>query len=111
MNAEFAYPLDERSLELIAKGAVFVGIADALCVSGPMTGMEAKLEEIKTVKENSLGAAVIVNTGARKDNIAKQLEVADGVIVGTSLKFGGDTWKNVDKDRVKEFMKVIETIR
>lgn len=111
VNAEFAHPLDRRSLSLIAKGAVFVGIADGLCVSGPMTGMEAKLEEIKTVKDNSLGAAVIVNTGARKDNIAKQLEVADGVIVGTSLKFGGDTWKNVDTDRVKEFMKVIGTVR
>ncbi|MHA1226315.1 MAG: BtpA/SgcQ family protein [Candidatus Hodarchaeales archaeon] len=111
VNAEFAYPLDRRSLALIAKGAVFVGIADALCVSGPMTGMEAKLEELATVKENSLGADVIVNTGARKDNIIKQLEVADGVIVGTSLKFEGNTWNNVDKNRVIEFMKVVKSIR
>ena len=111
VNAEFAHPLDQRSLELIAKGAVFVGIADALCVSGPMTGMEARLDELKTVKENSLGSAVIVNTGARKDNITKQLEVADGVIVGTSLKIDGDTWKNVDTTRVKEFMNVVQQIR
>ncbi|MHA1228845.1 MAG: BtpA/SgcQ family protein, partial [Candidatus Hodarchaeales archaeon] len=111
VNAEFAHPLDGRSLALIAKGAVFVGIADALCVSGPMTGMEAKLEELKTVKDNSLGADVIINTGARKDNIVKQLEVADGVIVGTSLKYEGNTWNNVDKDRVVEFMKVVKTTR
>ncbi|NHJ01540.1 MAG: SgcQ protein [Candidatus Heimdallarchaeota archaeon] len=111
VNAEFAHPLDQRSLALIAKGAVFVGIADALCVSGPMTGMEAKLDELKTVKANSLGAAVIVNTGARKDNIIKQLEVADGVIVGTSLKFNGDTWKNVDIKRVREFMEAVQQVR
>ena len=111
VNAEFAHPLDQRSLALIAKGAVFVGIADALCVSGPMTGMEAKLNELKVVKDNSLGAAVIVNTGARKDNIEKQLEIADAVIVGTSLKFGGDTWKNVDVSRVLEFMTVVKKIR
>ncbi len=111
VNAEFAHPLDRRVLSLIAKGAVFVGIADALCVSGPMTGMEAKLKELKIVKDNSLGADVIVNTGARKDNILKQLEVADGVIVGTSLKFDGDTWKNVDINRVQEFMQVIKTLR
>ena len=90
---------------------MFVGIADALCVSGPMTGMEAKLEELKIVNDNSLGAAVIVNTGARKDNILKQLEVADGVIVGTSLKFDGDTWKNVDRERVTEFMNVVKSMR
>ncbi|MFX0150318.1 MAG: BtpA/SgcQ family protein [Candidatus Hodarchaeota archaeon] len=111
VNAEFAHPLDRRPLSLIAKGAVFVGIADALCVSGPMTGMEAKLNELKTVKENSLGAPVIINTGARKDNITTQLEVADGVIVGTSLKKDGDTWNNVDVERVKEFMDVVESIR
>ena len=98
-------------MALIAKGAVFGGIADALCVSGPMIGMEAKLEEIKIAKEDSLGATVIFNTGARKDNITKQLEVVDGVIVGISLKFGSDTWKTVDKDRVREFMDVIKTMR
>ena len=111
VNAEFAHPLDQRDLSLIAKGAVFVGIADGLCVSGPMTGMEAKLEELRIVKDNSLGAAVIINTGARKDNIVKQLEIADGVIVGTSLKFDGDTWKNVDINRVKAFMDVVKTTR
>ncbi len=111
VNTEFAHPLDRRSLSLIAKGAVFVRIADAICVSRSMTGMETKLEELRTVKDNSLGADVIVNTGARKDNILKQLEIADGAIVGTSLKFDGDTWKNVDRERVREFMKVINILR
>jgi predicted TIM-barrel enzyme len=76
-----------------------------------MTGMEAKLDELKTVRENSLGVPVIINTGARKDNIARQLEVADGVIVGTSLKKDGDTWNNVDVERVKEFMDVVKSVR
>ncbi|MFW9777655.1 MAG: BtpA/SgcQ family protein [Candidatus Heimdallarchaeota archaeon] len=111
VNAEFAHPLDRRSLALIAKGTVFVGIADALCVSGPMTGMEARLEELRIVKENSMGAPVMINTGARKDNISKQLDIADGVIVGTSLKFDGDTWKNVDPKRVADFMEVVKTKR
>ena len=111
VNAEFAHPLDQRSLTLIAKGAVFVGIADTLCVSGPMTGMEAKLDELSTVKSNSMGADVIINTGARKDNIAKQLEIADGVIVGTSLKYDGITWNNIDINRVREFMEVVKQAR
>ena len=34
----------------------------------------------------------MANTGVRADRIAEIFDVADGVIVGTSLKVDGHTW-------------------
>jgi len=39
------------------------------------------------------------------------LKVADGAIVGSSLKKNGVTWNSVDKERVKKLMKVVSEIK
>ena len=40
INAEFADSLDKRPIELRARSAVFSSLADAILVSGPLTGPE-----------------------------------------------------------------------
>jgi predicted TIM-barrel enzyme len=52
-----------------------------------------------------------LNTGARVDNIRRYLRVADGVIVGSSLKLDGYTWNPVDENRVKSFMSEVRHAR
>lgn len=37
--------------------------------------------------------------------------VADGVIVGSALKVGGDTWAPVDPDRARDFMDRLRATR
>ncbi len=54
---------------------------------------------------------VLLNTGARAENIANFLQVADGAIVGSSLKVDGYTWNPVDPDRAKAFMRAASTAR
>jgi len=39
------------------------------------------------------------------------LSVADGCVIGSSLKYDGITWHNVDPDRVKKFMDKVNMIR
>ena len=39
------------------------------------------------------------------------LEIADGVVIGSSLKVDGDTWKAVDENRAREFMDEVKKIR
>jgi predicted TIM-barrel enzyme len=36
--------------------------------------------------------------------VADVLRVADGCVVGSALKVGGDTWAAVDPDRARDFM-------
>jgi predicted TIM-barrel enzyme len=54
---------------------------------------------------------LFVNTGAKPENIADFLQVADGVIVGSSLKVDGYTWNPVDPARLARFMELVEKAR
>jgi len=54
---------------------------------------------------------VLLNTGARAETIADFLTVADGVIVGSSLKVDGYTWNPVDPSRVRAFMDAVRSAR
>jgi predicted TIM-barrel enzyme len=54
---------------------------------------------------------VFANTGVNIDNVEKILSIADGAIVGTHFKVGGDTWKAVDPERVKRFMDRVRKLR
>uniref|UniRef100_A0A832I903 BtpA/SgcQ family protein n=1 Tax=Pseudothermotoga hypogea TaxID=57487 RepID=A0A832I903_9THEM len=109
--AEFAYSLDRRPIEFVAKSVVFSSMADAVLVSGPMTGQPPEVETVKKVKEVITDVPVIVNTGVREDNVQELLSIADGVIVGTGLKRDGITWNPVDPERVRRFMRKVETLR
>ncbi len=108
ITPEFASSLGSRSVAERAKSAVVSSLADAILIAGPMAGSEPDIEWIKDAK-CAVGEdfPVLLNTGARADNIAKFLEVADGVIVGSALKVDGHTWNPVDPKRVKEFMKIV----
>jgi|DewCreStandDraft_2_1066082.scaffolds.fasta_scaffold00699_35 membrane complex biogenesis BtpA family protein len=111
INAEFAAPLAPRPLEVVARSARFSSLADVICVSGPITGEEVRVEDLARVKEAVPDTPVFANTGVRVDNVARILEVADGAVVGTSLKRDGVTWNAVDPERAKRFMEVVRRIR
>ncbi len=109
INAEFAAPVGQRSHAARAQSAVFASLADAICVSGPMTGQTVATSHLREVKEAVPDTPVIANTGVREDNVQEILAVADAVIVGTSLKRDGVTWNPVDETRVARLMdKVVE---
>jgi len=111
ISGEFAAQIAPRPIELCAKGAVFIGLGDTLIVQGPMTGMEASIDDLQRVKKALPDVPLLVGTGTTKDNVAKMLQYADGAIVGTSLKVDGNTWNPVDENRVKEYMQVVKKIR
>ena len=111
VNAEFAAPLGDRSVEARAASAVFSSLADAVLVSGPMTGQAVDRTSLERVARAVPGTPVLANTGCTVDNIADILRVADGCIVGTHFKVDGDTWNAVDRDRVARFMEVVSKVR
>ena len=54
---------------------------------------------------------VLANTGVKHATVRDVLKVADGVIVGSSLKVDGHTWNAVDPDRAAEFMRLVRMDR
>ena len=111
INAEFAYSLDQRPIDLRARSAVFSSLPDAVLVSGPLTGESVDQSNLRKVREAVPETPVLANTGVTIDNVRQILGVADGVVIGTHLKVDGVTWNKVDGERVKRFMEVVDTLR
>lgn len=111
VSAEFAHSLDQRTLPDRARSAVFSSIPDAVLVSGQITGEAAAISDLEAVKAVLPDTPVMANTGVKHDTVADVLSVADGCIVGSSLKIDGDTWKPVDPDRAHDFMDRVRTAR
>lgn len=111
ISAEFAYNLDRRPLEEIAESVVFSSLADVILVSGPKTGTPPSTEAIQKIKAKVKDVPIFVNTGLNVENAQELLKVADGAIVGTSLKKSGITWNPVDIKKVKKLMKVVSEIK
>jgi hypothetical protein len=107
---EFASPLGSRSEVERAHSAVVSSLADVILVSGKMAGAEADLSILETIK-NHIDTPVFVNTGVKLRNVKDYLSIADGAIVGSSLKVDGYTWNPVDPKRVEQFMEQVHRIR
>jgi uncharacterized protein len=87
-------------------------LIDVLLIAGPMAGAEPDLSVLREAKDAvESEVPVLMNTGARADNIGRFLEVADGVIVGSGLKVDGQTWNPVDPARVSAFMAAVREAR
>jgi membrane complex biogenesis BtpA family protein len=111
VSAEFAYSLDRRNLADRARSAVFSSIPDAILVSGAITGEAAEMSDLEAVKAVLPETPVLANTGVKHNTVADVLRVADGCIVGSSLKVDGNTWNPVDPERAAEFMRLARAAR
>ena len=111
ISAEFAYSLDRRSLADRARSAVFSSLADAILVSGAITGEAAAMADLEAVKAVLPDTPVLANTGVKHDTVAEVFRIADGCIVGSSLKVDGNTWNPVDPERASEFMRLVRQAR
>jgi uncharacterized protein len=84
--------------------------ADALIVSGRMTGDAPPLDKVRRAKEAAT-RPILMGSGTTAENIADFLQYADGAIVGTSLKVDGIGENPVDLERVKRYMAAVKALR
>ena len=105
ITPEFASPIGRRDAAETARSTVVSSLADAILVSGPMAGAGPSTSTLKGVRDAvPSDVPVLLNTGARADTIGEMLTIADGCIVGSSLKVDGHTWNPVDPDRARRFV-------
>ncbi len=110
INAEFADSLDRRPIDLRARSAVFSSLADAILVSGPITGQPAEMSDLRKVATAVRGVPILANTGVNIENVAEVMSIAAGVVIGTHFKMDGITWNAVDPARVRRFMDKVDTL-
>lgn len=83
------------------------GLADAVIVSGGATGYPPSCKDLANAKTVAPKTPVLVGSGATMDNISELMQLADGVIVSSSLKRWGQIEQPVDPHRVGQFMDAI----
>lgn len=78
--------------------------ADALIISGRMTGDAPDLEKVRQARALAGDRPLLLGSGTDEHNIAAFMEIADGVIVGSSVKEHGEIANPVDVERVRRFV-------
>lgn len=99
----------DRTISEQARDAEFFD-ADLLIASGQRTGSPTDASEVRAIRAGT-SLPVIVGSGLDVHNAAELLSVADGAIVGSSLKVGGKWWNPVDPIVTKELMEVVRGVR
>jgi membrane complex biogenesis BtpA family protein len=100
VHVKHAVPLGNCSIGDAARDAVERGLADALIVSGTGTGLAADAADVERVRAACPSAKIFLGSGVTLENIKDYLPLADGFIVGTSLKADGRIYNPVDPRRV-----------
>lgn len=106
-----AAPLGDQPIEQVARDTAYRGLADAIIVTGSGTGEPTDLEAVVRTREAVPDVPVLTGSGVHEGNVAELLSLADGVIVGTSLKLRGITANRVDNDRVAKLMATVDELR
>jgi membrane complex biogenesis BtpA family protein len=94
--------LPHVKIEQSARNALDCG-ADAIIVTGSALGVETPIDMIKRVQEIA-AIPVIAGSGVNARNIKEQLSIADGAIIGSSLKEGGVISNPISGPMVKEVL-------
>lgn len=110
VGVKHAAPLVSRGLGMEARDAEYRAMADALIVSGDLTGAETKVEDIDVVRANT-SLPILIGSGATVENLSKVYSKVDGLIVGSYFKKEGKGQNFVEKERVQSFMKKAMSLR
>lgn len=111
VHVKHAEPLGGGSIVDAARDTRLRGLADVLIVSGAATGHAPDAERVHTVRRAVPDAPIFLGSGVTEANARDLLAAADGAIVGTALKHGGDVGAPVDPERVARLRRVFEGLR
>jgi uncharacterized protein len=102
-----ARPLGTPNLTVAVQDTIERGLADAIILSGWATGSPTSREDLELAKAAAPDTPLFIGSGATVDNIADLMQVADGVIVSSSLKRNGLRDQTIDPVRVSQFVEAL----
>ena len=108
VHVKHAVPLGNWSMGDSARDAVERGLADALIISGTGTGMATDRADVERVRASCPAAKILLGSGVTLENLPDYLPLADGFIVGSSLKRGGKVFNPVDPKRVAKLARALK---
>jgi len=97
----------DMSIRETAEGALFYD-ADGVIVTGGATGLPAAVGDLESIAD--LNIRKVIGSGIDRENIEVQGRLADVLIVGSSIKDGGDWRGEVDARRVGELVRILDSM-
>lgn len=104
VDVKHSAPLAERQLEDEVDDLAHRALADAIVVSGAGTGKKTDPAKARRVKAAAPDLPLFIGSGITAETIGDFAGIADGFIVGTSLKKEGMATNPVEPGRVKALM-------
>ena len=101
--------LSEHTLEedlITAKGR-----CDAICVTEDETGQETSMDKIIRFRKAIGKFPLFVCAGVTPENVSRQLQYADGVVVGSYFKDNYKDYGEVCKEHIQELVSVVKKVR
>jgi membrane complex biogenesis BtpA family protein len=106
VDVKHAHPLVKPDIKQWTHDLVDRGLADAIIVTGSGTGKATDMDDLKTVRLAS-SVPVLIGSGLNAKNVRDCASIADGGIIGSYFKQEGKATNTVDRQRVRELMKMI----
>lgn len=111
VHVKHGTPLFKQSLEDATADLVERVGVDGIIVTGSRTGVSPILDEVKQVAlvASNTDTPVFIGGGTTVENIKELSKFAHGFIIGTFFKKDGKIENPVDKKRVEEMIKVLQS--
>lgn len=109
IRVKHAAPLVDRELAQEINDLFERALADAIIVSGTGSGKPVDANFLREVKKFSGERPVLIGSGLNLENVKELLAVANGAIVGSSIKVDAKIHGRVDEKRTQKLMEVFRT--
>ena len=112
VDVKHSAPLAARPFEVEVSDVIHRGHADAIIVSGAATGSATDIQTLSAAKQSAGATPVLIGSGVSAETVPELIaHGADGLIVGTSLKFDGRISNPVDPQRVRSLVEAVRRAR
>jgi uncharacterized protein len=110
VGVKHAAPLADRGLAVETRDLAERGLADAIIVSGELTGAETRPDDVDIVRQNT-SLPILIGSGATPENLHKVYSKVDGLIVGSYFKKDGKGDNFVEEKRIRAFTEAMQSLK
>jgi membrane complex biogenesis BtpA family protein len=111
IRVKHAAPLVERDLAQEVEEFFERAHCSAIIVSGTGSGKPVDVEFLRRVREAAVARPVLIGSGLNATNATEMLALADGAIVGSSIKEDGLIHNPIDRRRAEELVQACRGIK
>lgn len=110
INVKHGAPVAPRPIDEVAIDAIERGLADAIVLTGPRTGVAPSISDLMRVRSRLPNTPIVIGSGCTLENIESLFKLADAAIVGSYFK-EGDISSPISRQKVEKFMAKVKEIR